>query len=92
VLSTANAIEFNHFSIQGEVYNGCPVDLEDTSKRWCSTRVDANGEHITGAGEFGHCGPDCPIYGTIDRSGIPTKMHYSIFCVFFRNCVPSKIR
>jgi hypothetical protein len=55
------------FKFQGEVYNGCPVDLEDPSKRWCSTRVDANGEHITGAGEFGHCGPDCPIHGTFSN-------------------------
>ena len=26
-------------------------------------QVDANGEHVTGAGEFGHCGPECPIHG-----------------------------
>ena len=25
---------------------------------WCSTKVDDNGQHITG--NWGDCGPDCP--------------------------------
>ena len=27
------------FNYQGQVFNACPVDLEDPSKTWCSTKV-----------------------------------------------------
>ena len=36
------------------------ADLSIRSKRWCSTRVDSNGVHVSGVGEFGHCGSGCP--------------------------------
>ena len=29
-------------------------------KFWCSTRVDAGGNHVTGTGEWGHCSAACP--------------------------------
>ena len=51
------------FKYEGVTYTSCPVDLEDPSKRWCSTKVDGYGNHVTGAGEYGYCGPDCPLLG-----------------------------
>jgi len=48
------------FTHKGQTYYGCPVDTVDRSKRWCSTRVDSNGVHVSGVGEFGHCGSGCP--------------------------------
>ena len=38
----------------------CPIDPEDSSKRWCSTQVDSNGVHVGGGGHYGQCGPSCP--------------------------------
>ena len=55
------------FTYQGRRYNGCPVDPEDLSKRWCSTLVDGNGLHVGGQGEYGHCAPACPT----DDNGTP---------------------
>ena len=40
---------------------GCPIDHEDNSKRWCSTKVDSNGNHIENENEYGYCSDDCPI-------------------------------
>ena len=39
---------------------GCPIDHEDNSKRWCSTKVDSNGNHIANQNEYGYCADDCP--------------------------------
>ncbi len=45
------------FKHNDQTYFGCPIDPEDSSKRWCSTKVDANGNHLTGQGAYGECGP-----------------------------------
>ena len=45
---------FNNFT-----YHGCPTDPVDKSKRWCSTKTDENGNHITGDANWGHCTPGC---------------------------------
>ncbi|XP_059081531.1 peroxidase-like [Tigriopus californicus] len=50
------------FTYQGVTYKGCPIDPEDSSKRWCSTRTDRSGNHVTGQGEYGHCDQSCPIH------------------------------
>ena len=34
------------FKYDGVTYFGCPVDLFDKNRRWCSTQVDQNGEHV----------------------------------------------
>ena len=39
---------------------GCLVDHEDNSKRWCSTKVDSNNNHIANQNEYGYCEDDCP--------------------------------
>ena len=46
---------FNNFT-----YNGCPTDPIDTTKRWCSTKVDETGTHITGGDNWGYCTKGCP--------------------------------
>ena len=45
---------FNNFT-----YNGCPTDPVDETKRWCSTKTDENGIHITGNTTWGYCTPGC---------------------------------
>ena len=32
----------------------------EAGEHWCSTKVDAQGNHITGKGEFGLCNDKCP--------------------------------
>ena len=45
---------FNNFT-----YNGCPTDPTDETKtkRWCSTKVDETGNHITD--NWGYCIKGC---------------------------------
>jgi hypothetical protein len=50
------------FTYNNVVHFGCPVDPEDSSKRWCSTRVDGNGNHVAGQGVYGDCSQGCPIH------------------------------
>ena len=40
---------------------GCPIDPDDNTKYWCSTKVDPNGNHVVNQSEFGHCSRNCPI-------------------------------
>ena len=49
------------FTWNGAIYSGCPVDPDDENQRWCSTKVDANGLHIQGQDQWGHCSASCPI-------------------------------
>jgi len=44
------------------MFYDCDVD-EDVP--WCSTKVDADGNHISGKGNWGNCGPECPMAGTL---------------------------
>ena len=46
--------------------------LFEKDKRWCSTKVDANGNHVTGQDEYGFCSPDCPIH-------VESKYKYSTY-------------
>ena len=46
------------FEYKGTIYHSCPWAFED-KKRWCSTKVDEDGKHLTG--NWGHCGAECPI-------------------------------
>ena len=36
------------FSFEGKTYYGCPPDLKEPGKTWCSTKVDAAGNHVIG--------------------------------------------
>lgn len=57
------------FIYKGRQYGGCPIDPDDRTKRWCSTRVDSNGVHVGGQGQYGHCGSGCPR----DNVGNPVR-------------------
>ena len=48
------------FTYERITHWGCPVDPDDSSKRWCSTRTDRKGNHIIGQNEYGHCDITCP--------------------------------
>ena len=43
------------FTHDGRTYTKCPVDPDDPSKFWCSTKVDNRGYHVVGQQEYGHC-------------------------------------
>ena len=47
------------FKHKGVVYEGCPVDSSDKTRRWCSTKIDKNGKHVNG--NYGFCSKNCPI-------------------------------
>ena len=51
------------FTFKGVTYSGCPIDPDDSSKRWCSTLVDEKGNHVVDQKEYGHCSDTCPIHG-----------------------------
>ena len=48
------------FIHKGVTYSGCPSDPDNPNKRWCSTLVDAAGNHVVGQNQYGHCSPTCP--------------------------------
>ena len=47
------------FKHKGVVYEGCPVDSSDKTRRWCSTKIDENGKHVNG--NHGFCSKSCPV-------------------------------
>ena len=46
------------FKFDGNTHYKC---IWDESGAWCSTKVDANGNHVGGQGNWGNCGQGCPI-------------------------------
>ena len=50
------------FKHDGKTYWGCPIDPDDSRKRWCSTLVDRSSHHVSGRNEYGHCDVNCPIH------------------------------
>lgn len=55
------------FTHLGKTHNGCKVgsDVEDEGP-WCSTKVDENGVHVRGKGEWGYCSENCPVEGALE--------------------------
>ena len=52
------------FTHNGRTHKKCPIDPDDSSKFWCSTKVDFRGNHVVGKQEYGHCSPNfCPLQG-----------------------------
>ena len=52
------------FIFRNVQYWGCPPDLSDQTKLWCSTKVDANGNHISGSNAYGFCSSSCPKHNS----------------------------
>ena len=50
------------FIWNGQTYYGCPVDPNNNAFRWCSTKVDEYGYHVSGQGRYGYCDDFCPIH------------------------------
>ena len=51
----------------GVSYKKCTLVEADDNKPWCSTRVDKDGNHVSGGNHYGNCGPECP--GMPDTAG-----------------------
>jgi len=56
------------FKWNGNTYYGCPIDPDDNSKTWCSTRVDQGGNHVTGQNKYGFCNEACPKHTLTPKS------------------------
>ena len=51
------------FKLENITHNACTVDGNSDSEEnhWCSTKLDEDGVHIGGQGNYGYCGPECPV-------------------------------
>ena len=49
------------FGFKGIDHNQCIWDGDSENGAWCSTKVDKNGKHISGDGNWGNCAPECPF-------------------------------
>merc|ERR1711971_1177742 len=61
--STGAACAFP-FTFSGTTYFSCTEWIyggENQGSKWCSTKVDAEGVHVNGEGNYGFCGSDCNI-------------------------------
>jgi hypothetical protein len=53
-------------------WNTCTTLNDPDGRAWCSTKVDANGDHVKNGGFWGHCSQEC-IEETNDESLRYTK-------------------
>ena len=58
------------FKFEGVTSTGCDPwpwlqDDKGEYRRVCSTKVDAEGSHLRGQGEFGFCSDNCPVQGEL---------------------------
>jgi len=56
------------FKHKGVLHYGCPPDPVEAGERWCSTKVDKDGNHIPGKGFYGLCKKECPNHKPVDDS------------------------
>jgi hypothetical protein len=58
-----NAMCIIPFEFNGITYHQCTTAGNDKNDitPWCSTLGDDSGEHVDEAGNWGNCGPNCPI-------------------------------
>ena len=59
----------NAYNFLSKFFLGCPLDPDDKTKRWCSTKVDSNGNHVLKQNEYGHCSKNCPIQNNGNSNG-----------------------
>ena len=48
------------FEYKGVAHNQCTWDSDAGNSAWCSTKVDNDGKHIGGHGNWGNCASKCP--------------------------------
>jgi len=61
------------FTYNNFTFNGCPTSPSDKTKRWCSTKTDENGVHITGDKTWGYCTSGCRPEISRDELSIVTN-------------------
>lgn len=47
------------FKYKDKIYSSCTSDYSIGGKKWCSTRVDKDNNHIENLKEWGYCSKDC---------------------------------
>merc|ERR1712106_393056 len=78
------------FTFSGTIYQSCTewtYGGENAGSKWCSTKVDAEGVHVNGEGNYGFCGADCnlsvdliqQIFGTNTRGGLVVSKDAVVF-------------
>ena len=50
------------FKYNDVTHNTCAHDEDGF---WCSTKIDSFGIHVGGEGNWGTCGPNCPLPGNL---------------------------
>ena len=58
-----NALCIFPFKFNEITYHQCTTagNEKNDITPWCSTLVDSIGRHIGGGGNWGNCGPNCPV-------------------------------
>ncbi len=49
------------FRFRGLVFEECTSRADEGGRPWCSTRVDADGRHVSGDGQWGYCDATCRL-------------------------------
>lgn len=63
------------FKFKGKTYNGCPPDLANPGRGWCSTQTDSNGNHVSGQGNYGFCENSCPTNAEMAKTSCNCQVH-----------------
>ena len=65
------------FIYGGVTYLGCAGDPAEDKKdaRWCSTKVDAKGNHMDGTNNYGFCPHTCPSHYEIQAPEVSVTPH-----------------
>ena len=53
------------FKFDGITWNTCTNVDDPSAPFWCSTKVDDEGNHIGGQGNWGNCASNCPMPGKL---------------------------
>merc|ERR1712080_695598 len=69
------------FTFKGKKYNECTYEKGDNTP-WCSTKVDANGKHVSAQKQWGYCGEDCPIPENTDECRTIGGSKRNVTCIF----------
>merc|ERR1719234_1338675 len=59
------------FNFDGVSYSGCAT-TDDDPRPWCSTKTDANNNHVSGVGAWGYCDANCTGQGTVPPTVVTT--------------------
>lgn len=71
------------FKYKNKIYKSCTSDFSIGGKKWCSTRVDKNNNHIENLREWGYCNKKCQ---NNDKANCKAK-DYSLLDYFCKeNC------